>query len=292
VAMPKVSVVIPTWNRQELLPDAIASALGQTEQDLEVLVVDDHSENGTAERIVRDLGDSRVHYVRQPEHRGVGAARNVGIALSSARYIAFLDDDDEWLPEKLSVQLAVLEASSSTVAGVYSARLTVYRETGQVSIQRFPHPFRPWSGNVITTSSVLLRRSCFDAVGTFDERLTAAGDWDMWIRIASQFSFEYIDQILMKYTVHRKSIGGNPLLHTPSRELILTKHAQLFARHPRSFAGHYKRLGMLYLRHGEVKGARRALLTAIRIWPFAVGAYWGVCLSWLCSKALRSPVEG
>jgi glycosyltransferase involved in cell wall biosynthesis len=286
VATPKVSVVIPTWNRRELLRDTIASALGQTEQDLEVLVIDDHSENGMAETIVRDLGDSRVRYVRQPEHRGVGAARNVGIARSRAQYIAFLDDDDEWLPEKLSVQLPVLEASSPTLAGVYSARLTVYRETGQASIQRFPHPFSPWSGNVITTSSLLLRRSCFEVVGVFDERLRAGGDWDMWIRIASRFRFKYIDQVLVKYTVHQKSISrGNPLLRrAPSIELILTKHAQLFGRHPRSFADSYRRLGMLYLRHGEMEKARRAFLTAIRIWPFAGGAYWGFCLSWISCK--------
>jgi glycosyltransferase involved in cell wall biosynthesis len=282
--MPKVSVIIPTWNRPELLRDAVVSVLHQTEQDFEVLVVDDHSEYGVAEKIARDLGDPRIHYIRQPEHRGVGAARNIGIASARAPYIAFLDDDDQWLPQKLSVQLRALETSPPIVAGVYSARLTVDRESGRASTARFLQPFSAWHGNVITTSSLLVRSTCFDVVGVFDERLGAGGDWDMWLRIASQFRFEYIDQVLVKYSVHRESIEGQSLKHAPSRELILTKHAELFGRHPRSFAGRYKRLGMLYLRHGEVEKARRALLSAIRIWPFAVGAYWGFCLSWMSSK--------
>jgi glycosyltransferase involved in cell wall biosynthesis len=285
--MPKVSVIIPTWNRPELLRDALVSVLRQTEQDFEVLVVDDHSEHGVAEKIVRDLGDRRIRFIRQPRHRGVGAARNVGIVRASAPYIAFLDDDDEWLPEKLSVQLRVLEGSPPNIAGVYSARLTVYRETGQVSTVRFRRSFRPWHGNVITTSSLLVRRRCFDVVGVFDERLTAGGDWDMWLRIASQFRFEYIDQVQVKYTVHQKSIEReNPLRHAPSRELILRKHAELFGRHPRSFAGRYMRLGLLYYRHGEVQQARRTLRMAIHIWPFALGAYWALLRSWLSSRHL------
>jgi glycosyltransferase involved in cell wall biosynthesis len=285
--MPKVSVIMPTWNRAELLRDALVSVLRQTEQDFEVLVVDDHSDHGAAEKTVRDLGDPRIHYIRQPQHRGVGAGRNIGIARASAPYVAFLDDDDEWLPEKLSVQLRVLEGSPPIIAGVYSARLTVYRETGQVSTTRFRRPFGPWHGNVITTSSLLVRRRCFDVVGVFDERLTAAGDWDMWLRIASRFRFEYIDQVLVKYTVHRKSIEReNPLSHAPSRELVLRKHAHLFRRHPRSFASRYKRLGLLYYRHGDVQQARRALRTAIHIWPFALGAYWALLRSWLSSRHL------
>jgi glycosyltransferase involved in cell wall biosynthesis len=285
--MPKVSVIVPTWNRPELLRESLVSVLRQTEEDFEVLVIDDHSEHGAAEKIVRDLRDPRIQHIRQPEHRGVGAARNVGIAKATAAYIAFLDDDDEWVPEKLAVQLQALENSPPNVAGVYSARLNVNLETGHVSTTRCRHSFSPWRGNVITTSSLLVRRHCFDVVGVFDERLTAGGDWEMWLRIASRFRFEYIDQVLVKYSVHRESISRTPLEHEPSRELILIKHAELFSRHPRSFAGRYGRLGMRYYRHGDVANAQRAFRKAIRIWPFAVRAYWGLLLSWLSSRHLR-----
>jgi glycosyltransferase involved in cell wall biosynthesis len=286
-SLPAVSVVIPTRNRPELLRNALLSVLHQTEPDFEVLVVDDDAEHGSADGVVKALGDPRIHYVRQPEHRGVTAARNVGVAWASAPFIAFLDDDDEWLPEKLSVQLQALQSSPPEVAGVYSARLTVYRESGEVATQRFPEPFSPFRGNVITTSSLLIRRSCFDAVGTFDEELTAGEDWDMWVRIGSRFRFLYMDQVLIRYSVHAASTSWYAPRHVRSREIILLKHAEVFGRHPRSFAGRYKRLGVDYYRHGEVEKARRALLKAIRIWPFSLGAYWALCRSCLASRRSR-----
>lgn len=286
--MATVSVIIPTRNRPELLRNALVSVLHQTEQDFVVLVVDDDAEQGSAEAVVQGLGDPRIHYVRQPEHRGVTAARNVGVAWASAPYIAFLDDDDEWLPEKLSVQLRALETSAPDVAGVYSARLTVYRETGQVSTHRFPEPFSPWRGNVITTSSLLIRRNCFDSVGRFDEQLTAGEDWDMWVRIGSRFRFVYIDQVLIRYSVHAASTSWYALKHVQSREIILQKHADVFGRHPRSFAARYKRLGVDYYRQGEVEKAREALLMAIRIRPLALGAYWALCRSYFTVRRGRA----
>jgi glycosyltransferase involved in cell wall biosynthesis len=285
-----VSVIIPTWKRPELLRNALLSVLQQNEQRFEVLVVDDDAEHGSAEAVVKALGDARIQYVRQPEHRGVTAARNVGVAWARAPYIAFLDDDDEWMPEKLSVQLPTLDASPPDVAGVYSARLTVHRETGQVSTDRFLDPFSPWRGNVITTSSLVLRRSCFETAGMFDERLTAGEDWDMWVRIGTRFRFVYVDQVLIRYSVHSASTSWYALRHVRSRELILQKHAALFARHRRSFSGRYKRLGIDYGRHGEMEKARESLVKAIQIWPLTLSAYGALCRSWLTEWPWRRPL--
>jgi glycosyltransferase involved in cell wall biosynthesis len=275
--MPRVSVVIPTCNRPELLTAALASALGQSEPDLEVLVIDDYSQDRQAEQIVHGQGDPRVTYIRQPERRGVAAARNVGVRRATAPYIAFLDDDDQWLPAKLAIQLRVLEMAPPTVAGVYTARYTVDRSSGRASTTRFHgRRFSPGQGNVITTSSLLVRRRCFDVVGLFDEQLGAASDWDMWIRIASQFEFEYIDDPLIRYTVHPKSISRDFRTVARSREMIFAKHVETFARYPRSFSQRYTALGMLYYHNREIERARRSFLNAIWYWPLALKAYFGL----------------
>src|SRR5581483_7703419 len=106
--MPKVSVVVSTHNRAELLHAAIASVLSQSFQDFEILVVDDHSQDHTAQ-VVQRFRDGRIKYLRHETRRGGAAARNTGIQNSSGEYIAFLDDDDEWLPEKLETQVALFE---------------------------------------------------------------------------------------------------------------------------------------------------------------------------------------
>src|SRR5258705_10332336 len=109
--MPKVSVIIPTYNRAECLRSAITNVLNQTFQDFEIVVVDDSSQDHTRE-VVNSLDDKRIKYIRHERNKGVAAARNTGVSNAKGDYIAFLDDDDEWFPEKLKKQCAVLEASS------------------------------------------------------------------------------------------------------------------------------------------------------------------------------------
>src|SRR5262245_8493271 len=198
--MAKVSVVIPTHNRPSRLANALRSVQGQTEQDFEVFVVDDGSPNDTAAEIVRACDDTRINYVRLPSPRGPGAARNAGIMRANAPYIAFLDDDDEWLPEKLQVQLAVLERSEPRLGGVYTARITVNEVLGKALTTRCQNEkFDPEKRNDITTSSVVIKRACFDVVGLFDETLLAGQDFDMWIRVAEVFELRYVDRLLIKY---------------------------------------------------------------------------------------------
>ena len=109
--MPKVSVVIPTYNRPEFLGAAISSVLNQTFQDWELLVVDDASENDT-EEVVDGFGDHRLRWFRHEKRIGGSAARNTGIVNSVGAYVAFLDDDDEWLPDKLRLQVELLRKES------------------------------------------------------------------------------------------------------------------------------------------------------------------------------------
>jgi len=129
--MPKVSVIIPTYNRAEFLRSAIESALTQTYTDLEIIVSDDKSTDHTKE-VVRSFIDERTKYIRNKGKKGVSAARNSAILASKGEYIAFLDDDDEWFPDKLQRQVEVLDHSRPNICGVHSNLLEIDKMTGKI----------------------------------------------------------------------------------------------------------------------------------------------------------------
>src|SRR5262245_35235747 len=174
--MPKVSVIIPTHNRAHFLRGAIFSVLNQTFQDFEIIIVDDAS-NDTTSQVVGSFDDKRLRYVRHETNKGGSAARNTGILASKSEYIAFLDDDDEWLPEKLAKQMDVLIGSPPEVGCVYTGYIWVDRVSSRVLSQYSPtkrgnlfHDLLA-SNCVGGTSSILLKRDCLRKVGLFDESL-------------------------------------------------------------------------------------------------------------------------
>jgi glycosyltransferase involved in cell wall biosynthesis len=294
--MPKVSVVIPTYNRPERLSNAIRSVLSQTEADFEVFVVDDGSRDTAPGDVVRAFGDARLKYVRLPVSRGPAAARNAGVARASAPYVAFLDDDDEWLPEKLAVQLAVLDRSSERIAGVYSARITVDENAGTTVTTRYEKPFDIYSGeNVITTSSIVVRRQSFDAVGLFDERLFSGQDFDMWIRLGQVFDLVYVDEPLIRYFVHPGyRVTDDDARKASSQEILLAKHRRVFEKNRRGYCLLYVGLTMRYLRAGDATRGRRALRQAMRLSPWEPRIYWALMRAFIRRNAASaaSAAEG
>ena len=200
--MPKVTVIIPTCNRSTFLRNAIASVFSQTYVDLEIVVVDDASSDNTRE-VVEEFSGKSLQYIRHDENFGGAVARNTGIAHahSESEYIAFIDDDDEWLPNKLEAQMNLFAKHSPQLGAIYTGHQNVNRETGETTGIWMPQKNgdiyedlmkRNW---VSTTSSVVLRRECLNKVGNFDERLQSFQDYDLWIRIAREYSFEYVDEI-------------------------------------------------------------------------------------------------
>ncbi len=201
----RVSVVIPTHDRAALVGRALRSVLAQTVGDLEVIVVDDGSTDGTA-RVVADWPDPRVRLVRFDRCRGVAAARNEGIRQARADLVAFLDSDDEWLPEKLERQLARLEAA--TDPRVTTVFCLDYRYTpGWGRIPRsgvvhegdvFASLLRDWTPH---PSLALVRRSALLAVGGFDETLPYDEEQDLWLRMAeaSQHVVVAAERLVIKH---------------------------------------------------------------------------------------------
>jgi glycosyltransferase involved in cell wall biosynthesis len=206
---PVVSVIMPTYNYGHFLPGALESVLGQTERDLELIVVDDGSTDNTTEVIRPYLADPRVCY--QPiAHGGVSAAKNTGIRLSRAPLVGFLDSDDEWLPLKVERQLALFQADAEL--GVAYTRRLLINPAGQSLFYEQPALHRGmilealFQTNFVCQSSALVRRAVLDDVGLFDERCPPAEDYDLWLRVAARYRFDYVDEPLVKYRVGHASL--------------------------------------------------------------------------------------
>lgn len=202
---PTVSVVIPTYNRAERLLRALASVESQTHAPDEVIVVDDGSTDDTPQQIPRAFPG--VRYLRQ-ENRGVSAARNRGIHEAGGQWIAFLDSDDEWLPQKLERQIDALKRNPEFVLC----------HTNEIWIRRGRrvNPMKKHEkhgGNIfkkclplciISPSSVLLHREVFERIDTFDESLPVCEDYDLWLRVSAEYPALYLEEpLIVKH-------GGHP----------------------------------------------------------------------------------
>ncbi len=197
--MPKVSVIIPTFNRADKLSRAVSSVLNQSFTDFELIVVDDGSTDQTT-RVMAPFR-SQVIYLRFPFNQGVSAARNLGLQKASSSLIAFLDSDDYWLPQKLAVQVDFFDRHPE--AQICQTEEIWIRKGRRVN-PRKKH-LKP-SGDIfaqslklclISPSAVMLRRTLFDEVGGFDEDLPACEDYDLWLRIACRCPVHLIPEPLV-----------------------------------------------------------------------------------------------
>lgn len=266
--MPNVSIVIPTCNRPELLLRAIRSVLAETYQDFEVIVVDDGMKD-RAESAVVAFGDPRIRYVKNETSLGGGGARNRGIKEARGEYVAFLDDDDEWLPNKLSIQMSIFEKAPRDVGFCFSSVVKVLsddEETTQVEDGVFD-----FSQVALTrfkgflTSTLVVRKSVLNEVGGFDEALPSHQELELIIRITRQYRGIGINQSLvrMNMTPH-EHIGGDLGRRIKGEELLLQKHKELYAHYPRVLARHYFQLGLWCRDNGESKKAIGYFLRAFR----------------------------
>jgi glycosyltransferase involved in cell wall biosynthesis len=206
---PKVSVVIPTCDRIETLPRSLDSVINQTFSDWELIVVDDGSTDGTDEMILRDYPAVRLH---RQENGGVSAARNAGVALAAGEWIAFLDSDDAWLPEKLERQLSAL-ANEPELRLSHTDEIWIRNDR---SVNQ-PKAYAKAGGGIyhrclplccICPSSVLLRGDLFDEIGGFDETFPVCEDYDLWLRITARESVHYLDEALVrKYGGHEDQLS-------------------------------------------------------------------------------------
>jgi glycosyltransferase involved in cell wall biosynthesis len=199
--MPKVSVIIPTYERAHLVSQAIDSILAQTYDDREIIVVNDGSTDNTAE-ILAGYAD-RITLIHQ-ENRGVAAARNAGMRVARGEYIAFLDDDDLWEPQKLAQQIPLLEIDP--LVGLVSSDMVFFDEEGIHPGTYWdgfipPATITPWTllkGSFLSVPTIVIRQSCLAQVGYFDENLQVCEDYDLWLRIVEGWKVDYINAPLVR----------------------------------------------------------------------------------------------
>lgn len=227
--MPKVSVIIPAYNAMDYLPESVESVLRQTFTDLEVLIIND----GSSDEIVQwaaQITDPRVKLFSQ-KNQGVSEARNTGIAHAQGKYLAFLDADDLWEPTKLEKQVQCLE--NNPAVGLVDTWVVLANEQGiptnKVWISKAEGDV--WKQiveeSLLTCGSTpMIRRCCFETVGVFDRDLCIAEDWDMWIRIASRYSFAVVKEPLVRYRQHSNNTSKNCQVMLPNFRTVIEKTFQ------------------------------------------------------------------
>ncbi len=205
----KISVIIPSYNRAQVLGRAIQSVLEQTLPPIEIIVVDDGSSDST-EQLIRESYPQCI-YLKQP-NRGVSAARNTGIDRASGDWLAFLDSDDEWLPGKLQAQKELLEQNPEIqICHTEEIWIRNGRRVNQMKkhAKCGGHIFQnclPLC--VISPSSVIIHRELFDAIGNFDEELPACEDYDLWLRICATHPVAFVEEPqITKYGGHQDQLS-------------------------------------------------------------------------------------
>jgi glycosyltransferase involved in cell wall biosynthesis len=248
---PTVSVVITTYNQAPYIAASIASVLGQTYSDFEIILVDDGSTDTTASEIAPYR--HRLLYIRQTNH-GVPAARNVGIRHTGGRMLAFLDGDDLWEPDKLQKQMEAARAHPDTglivADGIEFGPTAILRNSllgpslvpllkgrDSITLQCYEELIR--NNLICTTSQVMVPRAVIDRVGLSDERFEVSSDWDLYLRIAASSDVTFLNKKLVRYRYLPTSASGPQHLRQFRWGLdvirVLRKHARLASPAMRPF---------------------------------------------------------
>lgn len=253
----KVSVVIPNYNYSRYVGGAIDSALAQTYPDLEVIVVDDGSTDVSLD-VLLGYGD-RIKTILQ-KNNGVSAARNNGVSESSGEFIAFLDADDLWLPEKIEKQVAMFRSEPSL--GLVHVGVNEIDAEGR----SLRHRLEGSTGDATTDllilgrkgvlgggSGIMVPRAVFDEVGGFDTRLSTSADWDLFYQVAFRYPIGFVPEVLLKYRFHSSNMRANVGVMEHDMTIALEK---AFANGPderksRAYANLYKTLAGSYFRAGS-----------------------------------------
>jgi len=236
---PRISVIVPTYNRVKFIERTIHSVLSQTYPDFELIVVDDGSTDSTSSTIAALAEkDPRIQYIKHNTNRGAQSARNTGVEAARGEFVAFLDSDDEWYPAKLDIQLEAFKGLPNSVGVVHGDADIKYETTGNKRRWGLPK----LSGSVYTDlllkpgpvyPCLMVRRKCFlDIPDAIDPNVPAFQEWDTSINLAKKYEFYFIDEPLMVYNLHESdTISKNLLLKIQGHLYIVDKHREEIIKH-------------------------------------------------------------
>ena len=216
-----IDVVIPAYNCKKYIIQAIQSIERQTHKPKKIIIVNDGSTDRTKEIIQTHRSSIPIEYIEKA-NGGPNSARNIGLKRATAEYVAFLDADDEWEPIKIQKQISIFQKTTYQNLGVVYCKYRVINEYGEIIPHSIVLPDPTMRGNVFkkllpanlitgSASAVLIRRSLFEKTGDFDENLRVGEDWDMWLRLAKECEFDYVDQDLVNIRRHQANTQNNSI---------------------------------------------------------------------------------
>ena len=278
--IPRVSVVIPTYRRPELLGRALQSVLEQSFQNFEVVVVDDNTrglpaQQATEKLIKTHLNDPRIRYVVNNDSVGGAEARNIGIREARGEYIAFLDDDEDWEAQKLARQVPLLDGAGPDVA-VIDTGFYDWKKNGGKKIVRpkmqgwiLDSLLRKTGGRAPKLSTMLCRKSALVQAGLFDPALKARQDYDLYIRLARHWRFLSIeDPLSNKRADARERVSSNPDNIIQGYERVYRKIGPDLQGAPRTHAIYLLKHAIVLSSAGRHAEARHKYWHALRLWRF------------------------
>lgn len=230
-----ISIITPTYNRGYFIEKVIKSVIEQTYQNWEWFIVDDNSSDNT-EEIVRKYRkmDSRIYYIGNLVNKGANSCRNQGVKLANGDYLAFLDSDNLWKPDKLRKQLGILKLSASEFDFVYAKEELINNGVVTIVPSKIYTPDELkeilLQKNVVDTNTVLIKKTCFDSVGGFDEKMPRLQDWELIFRlvVVSGYKGMCLNEVLDTNILQENSISKNDKKYIDAIFYILEKHNRYF----------------------------------------------------------------
>ena len=282
---PLVSIITPTYEREDFIEEAVNSALGQTYKNIELLVIDDGSTDGTVDKLKQYESDPRFNYFYQ-DNQGQSTARNKGLSIAKGEFVCFLDSDNHWAKNKIEESLKLFEIYPDT--DIVYANVTLIDEHGtEISTENMTRH----SGNIskyllrdncVSFNTAMVRKKSIDEISGFDSTLRRADDYDFWLRLSAKNKFLYVPQYWAYYRVMENQISSNKDARFEANELIMNKFIsksehQLKSKDiNQSRAYFYNRRGRYYGSEGRTFEAIRDFIKAIRLYPSFKGAWRGL----------------
>lgn len=282
---PRVSVIMPAFNGQLYIDEAIRSVLSQTYKNWELVLVNDGSTDGTESVIKKYLSEPRIVYIKQ-ENKGMAAARNAGIRAAGGQLIAFLDQDDFWLEDKLQLQVKYLAAHPGVFMLHGACNIL---KAGKISTPLKYHPL--FSGalkgfvynkliveDFVCVPTIIVRKEVFSEIGLFDESMIGVDDWDLCIRISKKYEIGYINKILAVYRHNElgfsKDIERWRSILLGFIEKNIFDNPEISAKiQKKAVSSFYKDVAYLYFCKGLYKKAAKNALSGMKCWPLNYKLY-------------------
>ncbi len=270
-----VSVVIPTFNRASRIIKTIESVLSQTYDNLEIIIIDDNSKDNTYEVIQPYLSED-IRYYKNEINVGGAKSRNIGVKHCRGDLVAFLDSDDEWLPEKIELQVNKFNTNNN-IDMVYTNyylvnennnKKLIFKESEELDNELLSILCKNFIG---TTSTICIKKDVFNKIEGFDEQLPSCQDWDLYMRVLSNgYNIARVDTPCLNYYYHNNSITGNVNNVIKGHEIVLGKIKKLIESKNidnRSYkiimSSNYERLAHIYMKNKKIREGRKYFIKAI-----------------------------